>query len=76
MIANKNDMIYRCQQLIVQQMQQMLQFGTVTIPSYKGDIKGCFNEARTIMGWAEEMIDVLEVIKLPEEAKPAQEVKE
>jgi hypothetical protein len=70
MIAKKNDFLFRLQQLIVQQMQQSLQFGTVTIPSYKGDVKGCFEEARTIMVWAEQAIDALEALKEQPEVKP------
>ena len=63
MIAKKNDFLYRVQQLTIQQMQQMLQFGSVTIPSYKGDLKGCFKEARGIMTWAEEVVNTLEGLK-------------
>ena len=70
MIANKNDFIYALQQRVITKMQESLQWGSVTVPSYKGDLAGCFDEAKTILLWGQEAVAALEALKIetpPEE---------
>ena len=66
MIAKKNDFIFQIQKAVIVKMQEKLQWGTVTIPSFKGDFAGSFEEARTIMQWAEEAVATLENLKVAE----------
>ena len=66
MIVQKNDFIYGLQQRAIVEMQQKLQWGSVTIPSYKGDLAGCFAEAITIIEWAQEAVAALESLKIKE----------
>lgn len=63
MICKKNDFIFQLQKAVIVQMQQKIQFGAVTIPSFKGDFAGSFEEAETVMVWAKEAVAALESLK-------------